>query len=129
MTIAFLLDATAKTITKIEVGDFRDIQAKIGCDCFGIIDLGSNVDYYYDDEGLMKNAYVDDDGVKHNMNGIQIKGYPQVVMGNALIMGNNSMGESVDCPVPVEAIESVIQFVEFDDANDVPQPQMGFISF
>jgi hypothetical protein len=129
MTKGIMLDAVAKTITEVEVGDFRDIQSKVGCDAFGIIDLGAGADYYYDDEGLLKNAYVDDDGVKHNMHGIQIKGYPQVIMGNALILGHDDMGESVDCPVPVAAVEGVVTFVEYDNPEDRPQPSMQFFAF
>ena len=129
MTNALLLDATNKTITEIELGDFQDIQDKIGCRCFAIIDLGQGVDYLYDDEGLLNEAYIDDDGIKHNMFGIQIKGYHQVVMGNALISGHNEEGETVDCPVSKKQVESVVTFVEYDDPADKPEPQMGFVSF
>ena len=129
MNKGILLDVEAKTITEVDVGDFRDIQKKIGCDCFGVLNLGRGADYYYDDEGLLKEAYIDDDGVKHNMKGVQIKGYPQVIMVNALIMGHDEMGESIDCPVEISEIEEVISFVEFDNPEDRPQPSLMFISF
>ena len=129
MVKGILVNVENKTITEVEVGDFQDIQSKIGCRCFSVMNLGGGVDYFYDDEGLLKEAYVDDDGVKHNMVGVQLPNYPQVIMGNGLIMGHTEDGDSADCPVPLSAVESVITFVEYDNAEDRPQPQMGFISF
>jgi len=131
MKKAIRIDSKNKTITEVEIGDgIQDIYKHVGCDTFTVVNLGGGVDLYVDDEGLLKNAWVDKDtGEKHNMTGIQIQGYPQVLMGNGLVMGHNEEGESVDCPVSKEQVEAVVTLVEYDNPDDRPQPQMTFISF
>ena len=130
MKKAILVDSATKTITEVEVGSgIQDIYKHLNCDTFDIMRLGGGVDMYLDDEGLLKNSWIDKDGTKHNMVGIQLRGVGQVVMGNGLIMGHNEEGDSVDSPVSVAQVEAVVTFVEYDNPNDRPQPHMEFISF
>jgi hypothetical protein len=129
MKTALLIDSTAKTVTEVEVGEgIEDIYKHLGCSCFDIVNLGGGVDCYVDDEGLLKNGYIDEDGTKHNMTGFVFDG-GNVLMGNGLIMGHNEEGESVDSPVQVADITAVMTFVEYDRPEDRPQPQMGFMAW
>jgi hypothetical protein len=72
---------------------------------------------------------LDEDGVKHNMTGIVLKGGSQPYMGNALILGHNAEGESVDSPVSVAQVEAVVSFIEYDNPEDRPEPTMTFMSW
>lgn len=131
MKTAILVDSKNKEIKRVEVGDgIEDIYKHLGCDTFDIVNLGGGVDMFIDDEGLLKNAWVDQEtGEKHNMTGIKLAGYPQVIMGNGLIMGHNEEGESIDSPVSVEQVEAVVTFVEYDNPNDRPEPFIEFVRF
>ena len=127
---AILLDSKNKSITVVEKNEgIEDIYKHLGCRCFDVINLGGGVDMFVDDESLLKEAYIDADGEKHNMTGIKLEGYPQVIMGNGLIMGHNEEGESIDSPVSVAQVEQVVTFVEYDNPKDRPQPHMEFIGF
>jgi len=128
MAKAIFLDATNKTITEVETNGYKDTQKLVG-GYIELVRLGRGVDMYVDEEGLCKEAYIDSDGVKHNMFGVTFKGAPQVYMGNAVIVGSNDEGETTDCPVSKKDIAKVFTFVEFDNPQDRPEPQMGFISF
>ena len=132
MTKAILIDSKNKSITEVEKGEgIEDIYKHLGegVRCFSVISLGGGVDMFIDDEGLLREAYIDENGEKHNMTGIQLDGYPQVIMGNGLIVGTDDMGETIDCPVSVRQVEAVVTLVELDDPNDRPQPFMEFVSF
>jgi len=126
MKKAILLDSVNKEVRTVEVGEgIEDIYAHLNCRTFDVVGLSGGADMYVDDEALLKTSYVDEDGVKHNMNGLKIM--DQFVMGNGLIMGHNEEGESVDSPVTDDQVREVVTFVEYDNPEDCPQPQMGFM--
>lgn len=130
MRTAILLDSQKKTITEVEVGEgIDDIYKHLKCSTFDVVSIQEGVDMFVDDESLLKEAYIDENGNKHNMTGIKIHGYSQVIMGNGLLMGIDNKGESVNCPVPVSEVESKITFVEYDNPDDRPQPFMDAIFF
>ena len=66
MAKAIFLDATNKTITEVETNCYQDTQKLVG-GYIELVRLGRGVDMYVDEEGLCKEAYIDSDGVKHNM--------------------------------------------------------------
>jgi len=125
MKKAILINSQAKTVTVVEVGEgIDDIYKHLDCRAFDVVNLGENVDCYVDDEGLLKEGYIDDDGKKHNMNGFSFGKNP-VIMGNGLILGlNNETGESIDAPVTVEQVEYLLTFKEFDKPEDRPEPKI-----
>ena len=128
MTRAILIDAKNKTVTVVEKGEgIQDIYKHLGCDTFDLVRLGRGVDCYIDDEGLLKEAYIDEDGTKHNMNGFSFPGFAQPIMGNGLIMGSDEEGESIDSPVSVGQVKAVLTFVEYDRPEDRPEPHIEFI--
>lgn len=99
MNKAFLIDSTARTITPIEVGDFRDLQKKIGCDLFCVGSTLPNGDtLFVDDEGLLN-------GTKH---GFLWGG--QLLMGNGVLLGSDDEGESVDVKTHINTISRIVSF-------------------
>jgi hypothetical protein len=135
MIKAILLHSKNKTITEVEIrgGDIQDIYRFLEVDQFEAVGLGEIngvfVSMYVDEEGLLKEAYIEEDGTKHNMFGMKLKGFPNVIMGNGLIMGTDEEGESVDSPLSVSQVESLVTFVEYDDPKDRPEPYIEFMSF
>ena len=81
-----MINSVAKTITEVDVGDCTDIQTKLDCRCFTVVRMSRNLDLYVDDEGLLKDGYVDDDGTRHNLNGFQLYVYSQLFMLNGLVL-------------------------------------------
>ena len=125
---AILIDAVNKTVTEVEKGEgIQDIYKHLKCDTFDVVGLGGGVDCFVDDEGLLKEGYVDEDGTKHNMHGFRLRGYDQVLMGNGLILGHNGEGETIDSPVTVKQVQEVVTFVEYDRPEDKPQPFMQVV--
>lgn len=106
MKKAILIDVVAKTVTKTEIGEYTDIYTKIGngCNCFCCpVDFENGDSLYSDDEGLLHEeihgAYIFDDW-----------DYPLV--GNAIILGTDEEGESVDCKSTINEIRSRITFYD-----------------
>ena len=129
MVRAILLDSINKEIREVNLGgELSDIYNLLGegVRCFDSVNLGGNVCMYIDDEGLLKEAYVDEDGTKHNMNGIKIRGLDQIFMGNGLLVGTGSEGDTIDVPVVVSQVEDVVTFVEYDNPEDKPEAKMTF---
>ena len=128
---AVLIDAVNKAVKVVEIGEGIDDYYKyLNCRTFDVVSCGGGVDLYIDDEGLIKNAWVDEDGTKHNLHGFKLPGMANVLMGNGIVMGHDpNTGESLPCPVPVEAVKAVVEFVEYDSPEDRPQPQMFVTSW
>jgi len=127
MKKAILINAKAKTVTVVEIGEgIDDIYKHLECRAFDIVGVEENVDCYVDDEGLLTTGYIDDDGEKHNMNGFKLPSCgDSVLMGNGLVLGcNPETGDSVDCPVTVEQVEKVVTFVEYDNPDNRPEPKI-----
>lgn len=105
MTKGILIDAKAKTITEVEVGDYKDIQAKIVCDCFTLVSLPKNEDLFIDDEGLLT-MNADTPFFFH-------ADYPhQPLAGNGLIMRSSpKTGKSLNTKETVEAVKAKVRFM------------------
>jgi len=133
MKKAILIDSQKKTVTEVEVGEgIQDIYKHLNCQAFDAVDLDENVTCYVDDEGLCKDAYIDDDGVKHNMHGFTLIkfGEDSILMGNGLVLGlDPETGESIDSPLSVEQVTKLLIFKEFDKPEARPQPQIQVISW
>jgi len=123
MKKAILINSQEKTITEVEVGEgIQDFYKHLDCRTFDVVSLEKNVSCYIDDEGLLKNAYIDEEGVKHNMHGLSFA-QGSVIMGNGLILGfNPETGDSTDSPLTIEQVEKLVTFVEYDNPEDRPQP-------
>ena len=110
-----LINVTEKTVTEVQVGDFKHMQELIGCNIFTTVSLR-----FPDGETL----FVDDEGLlQGKTQGFKIEGYPQPLMGNGLIIGvNHEDGENADVTITCEEIEASITFIDFDEAPEPPMP-------
>lgn len=107
---AVLIDTDNKAVTEVAYdGDFHSIYRFIDADCFDVVvhdtDKGE-VDFFVDDEALLKSK----------THGWTIKGQRmRPIMGKALALGlDPANGDSVDCPLGVEEIAAMVQFVDLD---------------
>lgn len=122
MNKAFLIDSTAHTITPIVVGDFRDLQKKVGCDLFTVADTLANEDtLYVDDEGLIN-------GTKTSF---VWRG--QLLMGNGVLLGSDpDTGESADVKTSLNSVSRMVTFpapsFELSDAERDERCKMTVIA-
>ncbi len=103
MKKAILIDVQAQTITETQIGHYSDIYAKIGNGCHTFacpVEFDNGDSLYIDDEGL----YNDPKGC------FIMKGWSMPVVGNAIILGSDEEGESVDCQSTIEEIASQLKF-------------------
>ncbi len=106
-TKAILIDSKLRTVSLIEVGDFRDIQRKIGCDCFTMaFDLPKHDICYVDDEGLFSNPETF----------FTYEGAHQPFAGNGIICGGDSEGETCDVKI---TLGEVVKSVKFHTLSEV----------
>ena len=102
MTKAILLDPQTSSIMPTEVGDFEDIQRKIGCRCFTCVRFpdGKHV-AYVDDEGLINGTEygtVFSDDI-----------YPEPLAGRVLILGDDGAGGDADCELTGADIKKMVK--------------------
>lgn len=103
MKKAILINVEAQTITETTIGHYSDIYTAIGngCNTFECPVQLENGD----------TVYVDENGLYHDPKGCFIMtnwGYP--VLGNAIILGSDDEGESVDCKSTVEELKAKVKF-------------------
>jgi len=129
MAKAILIDVENKTFKNVELSEgLEDIYANLKCDCFTVTRGTADCDCFVDDEGLLKNGYIDEDGKRHNLSGFQIN-QGEVLMGNGLLVGlPDAEGATTDITVSISDVESQITFVDYDKNEDKPQPFMEFYS-
>jgi len=106
MKKGILIDSKNETITEIEVGDYKDIQKKIGCGLFDVVTVDKDNDIYIDDEGLLS---IDNDSKFFGFKGSNVK-----LAGNGLVLGiNHKTGDSKNTTLTVEYLKDRIEFFTF----------------
>lgn len=111
MKKGILIDVKNETISEIEVGDYKDIQKKIGCELFDVVQVDEKNDIYVDDEGLLS---VDEDSKFFGFKGSELK-----LAGNGLVLGiNHNTGDSKDTTLTVEHLKERIEFFNFVQSID-----------
>ena len=110
MKKALFIDATAQTITEIELGDdFREISKKIGCDLFTVATELPNMDaLYVDDEGLINGT---ENFFYHK------KLYTHPLAGNGIILGTDDEGDSVDVKTNAKEFDG-IKFFTMEEVRE-----------
>jgi hypothetical protein len=106
------IDVVAKTVTEIEIeNNLADIYSAIGngCNLFCVPVTFDNGDALYaDDEALLQEnvqgAFIMDD-------------WESPIVGNALIVGTDSEGDSISCKTTVNDLFSKITFLDSDVAE------------
>jgi hypothetical protein len=122
---AILINVNNKCFEEVVIHSIYDMYKYIDCNVFTITKVIESTDCYVDDEALLKQGYIDENGIRHNLSGFFSKANPCVVMGNGLVVGSvDEFGVNTDCPYGLEEIEKLITFVDFDKEEDRPQPYL-----
>lgn len=115
MKKAILINVNEQTITEVQVvqdskGSYlKSIYNHLGCQLFNIVNINSKNDVYVDDEGLLN--------LTEESMFFRLKGYPQPLAGNGLVMGYNPEdGESIDTTMTIEQVKETIVFMNVRDA-------------
>ena len=118
---ALLINVSEKTITQIELGThFGEISKTIGngCEHFCCPYSFSNEDSMYaDDESLLRI-----DSIK---GGFVMEGYHGTIVGNAIILGTDDEGDSVDVKHTCDEIAERIIFIDEGMAKDYAKEVMS----
>jgi hypothetical protein len=111
---ALKINVENKTITQVELSqDFRDISKEIGngCEYFCIPYSFANDDSLYaDDESLLRQ--------KNIKGGFMLSdewSYP--IVGNAIILGTDEEGESIDCKSTIDDFKDIIWVSKEESIN------------
>lgn len=109
---AIKIDVEQKKVYEIEIKDYKDIYPAIGngCELFACPIFFENADTLYtDDEGLLKPEMI---------GCFSMPDWDYPLVGNAVILGSDDEGESVDAKSTIEEIENQIIWGTVTDAND-----------
>ena len=122
---AIKIDVLEQTISEITINDdWREIAPAIGngCEYFCCpVTLPNEDTIYVDDEGLLREV----------QGGFLMPDFAYPLIGNAIILGANEEGESVDVKTTVEELRENVRFVTKQAAEDWAMRSSGFtiISF
>lgn len=103
---AILLDAQNNTVSFVSITNYKDISK------FGRYDLFTTVQI--NDKG--ETLFVDDEGLLNGTDfGFEIEGYPEPIMGNAVILGTNfNTGDSVDTDLTLDDVAKMVRTFQSD---------------
>ena len=103
---AILLDAKNNTVSFVSITNYKDISK------FGRYDLFTTVQI--NDKG--ETLFVDDEGLLNGTDfGFEIEGYPEPIMGNAVILGTNfNTGDSVDTDLTLDDVAKMVRTFQSD---------------
>lgn len=114
MKKAIKIDVETKSIYHVEIGDYQSMYPAIGngCTCFCVPMTCDNGDAMYcDDEACLQSEI---------KGGFTMVGFYEdsMLVGNAIILGTDSEGESVDALSTIEEIAEKVIFVDSHIANE-----------
>ena len=103
---AIRIDPTRRVVEAITVDGIEEMYRAMQCETFAAPYVMDNEDTLYaDDEGLVNGHWGPNDF-------FQIDGYPEPMIGIALVLGANEEGESVDARSTVEDIRARVTFMD-----------------
>jgi len=118
---ALLIDVVSKTITTIELDKhFESISKAIGNGCHYFccpFSFANDDSLYADDESLLR-----PDAIK---GGFTLEGYHSTLVGNAIILGTDAEGDSVDVKFTPEEIAEKIIFIDETMAKEYARKVMN----
>jgi len=110
MKKAIKINVETKKLEYITLGDdYKEIYGAIGngCDTFCVpINFENNDGMFADDESLLR-----ENDIK---GGFIMDDWHSPIVGNAIILGTDDEGNSVDCLTKIEDIESQITFIDME---------------
>jgi hypothetical protein len=100
---AYLIDPYECVITQVDYnGHYQQIYDLIDCYCFDCVGFNEFRDtLYVDDEGLYKD----------NKEFFLIQGYPQPLVGKALVLGTDRYGNSKAPKISLTKLKKMVQFI------------------
>lgn len=100
---AILIDPTTRTITAIDVKDWRDIAPAIDADLFAVVNI----------DNFRHSIFVDDEGLYTKSDLFYHLDYPhQPLAGRGLVLGyDQRTGESLDCTLTIDEIKAKTEFL------------------
>jgi hypothetical protein len=101
---AIKINTDIQKIEIVEIGDWKDIAPAIGNGCTTFccpVTFDNKDTIYADDEGL----YNDFKG------GFMLEGWAYPLVGNAIVLGTNNRGGSIDAKSTIEELENAIIWV------------------
>lgn len=101
---AIFINSSKKTteVISFEMDDYKSIAKAIGCEIISVCHTFNNKDsIFIDDEGLLKEVN----------SGFILDNWRHPVAGNALILGTDDEGESVDAVTSIQYINKCLHFV------------------
>jgi hypothetical protein len=116
---ALLIDVVNKTVSNVTVKRYQEIYDHIGngCHLFCIPYTFENEDSLYaDDEALLQDTII---------GGFMLPDWHSPIIGNAIILGSDDEGESVDCKTKAATILEDIIFLDRNLANEYAALVMG----
>jgi hypothetical protein len=118
MKKAIKIDVVNKELSYVKINHYSDIYREIGnnCDLFCIPIQFDNEDCIYgDEEGLLKEV----------QGGFTMEGWAYPLCGNAIILGTDEEGDSVDCLTTIDELLPKIRWVSQKDAKKWQEYAMG----
>lgn len=120
---AILINPHERTVHEIEYGgDYRQIAAMLECELFTTVRLTKTETLFLDDEGWI-NPDTGDMGVRTGQAYFWLDGYPQLLAGRGLIIGNTADGESCATRLTATLIAQHVQWGTTPEAFVPPKPQ------
>jgi len=104
MKKAILIDVINQSVTETNITDYKDIYKLIGngCTLFCIpVEFENRDCLFSDDEGLLHEEV-------HGC--FMLKDFAVPLVGNAVILGTDDEGDSIDCKTTIEEIKAQIKF-------------------
>ena len=108
---AYLIDSQARTVTETDYnGDYQHIYKLISVETFTVVRVPGSDGF----AGLMSDCvFVDDEGLLNNpRHFFTLKGYPQPLAGNGLVLGTDDEGESVEPRMSLDDLRAMVGFVQ-----------------
>ena len=108
---ALKINVVTQQVEEIEFNDWRDIAPAIGNECTNF-----ECPVSFDNEDTL---YCDEEGLFHTVEGgFMMKNWDYPIVGNALLIGTDSEGGSVNVKTTKEELFNLIKWVSKDEAND-----------
>ena len=98
---AFFIDSLNHTITETTIASWKEIAPKIGCKMFTCVGVEDDDTLYVDDEGLLTQPEAF----------FLYKGYVQPLAGNAVVLGTDEQGLSVDPKMTLDDLKKRVTFL------------------
>jgi hypothetical protein len=121
MKKAIKINVETKSVEYITLGDdYQEIYNHIGngCSCFSVPYTFENEDaMYVDDESLLR--------MNDIKGGFILEEWETPIVGNAIILGTDHEGESIDPKSTLEDIKSQLQFISQEHAKGWASHVMG----